>query len=144
MPTKEERLDRRTLLLTAAATAAAATRPKAAGAGAAATTPEAEAALLAAWVRLPFDGPGQLRLATLDAAGAARDVVAPIAVDLPGDGMAARLRLANAAAHRGACQAMARAWQVPAAECAVRDLWVEHQPSGRGVAYRLWVEVVPA
>jgi hypothetical protein len=107
-------------------------------------TPQVEAALLAAWVRLPFDGPGQLRLASLDATGAARELAAPFVVELPGDGMAARLRLAGAAAHRAACQAMARQWQVPTAECTARDLWLEHLPSGRGIAYRLWVEVVPA
>src|SRR4051794_24383852 len=102
MPAEEERLDRRTLLLTAAATAAAASLPSATGAAAAATAPQADAALLAAWVRLPFDGPGQLRLAWLDTAGAAHEVAAPIPVDLPGGGMAARLRLVNAAAHRAA------------------------------------------
>jgi hypothetical protein len=144
MPAEEERLDRRSLLLTAAATAAAASLPPAAGAGTAATTPQADAVLLAAWVRLPFDGPGQLCLASLDAAGAAHAVAAPIPVDLPDDGVAARLQLAGAAAHRAACQAMAGQWRVPAAECGVRDLWLEHLPSGRGIAYRLWVEVVPA
>src|SRR3954454_19832027 len=115
MPAEEERLDRRTLLLTAATTAAGASPPSATGAAAPATAPHVDAALLAAWVRLPFDGPGQLRLASLDATGAAHEAAAPIPVDLAADRMAARLRLASAAAHGAACQVMARQWQVPAA-----------------------------
>jgi hypothetical protein len=44
-------------------------------------------------------------------------------------------------AHDAARSAVARRWGVPAAECRLTADRLLHQPSGRALRYRLWLEV---
>lgn len=136
------RLDRRALLLAIAGSVAAASAP--AGAASATNLPQEEAALLAASVRLPFEGAAGIQLARLDHAGVPLERATAGRLDLPEGAMAMRLRLAADAARQAALTAMAGHWGIPPEECRISGAWLDHPASGRGILCRVWLEVVPA
>ena len=139
-------MNRRVVLGAAAGGAVVAGLPTAAVAAAASPkTDIASAAMIAAWVQVRPEAGATVRLASFDAGKRPLHEWPAVSLEANGKTPASLWRQvqdAGAFAQTLMVFTMARAWNVPPADCEIRTGAVAHPKSGRAMKHAVWVDIV--